>query len=370
MRNEKIVKAYDSIHAGDEIKRRVFEKAMRKQPKKYLSVRTFAATAAVLVLAVLGYTLLTPQSGNSFFVRAYALIEQADGTIGLHEVDVIDRSRVKEQISIWQISEHDDERFFISVGLRHGGKNIESVEFSVDEGFFATQLISDFNKEAFSSFNNKTFRVAGSIHTGSHNPLFCTDFVVVGNTITSEQLYDDLLLFWGTYHNGLQNILDYIVIRATATFYNGETETLMVTIDNSRLARALGMSLDELMEYERQRSAYLSAYLLEHHDHYMSIPLEYLELVGEGISHFTYDPVYNALYWPGVGLVQKELLEFDENGLARHSFVYSGEPDSNESMWTGVIWGVSAVVIERDANGELTGRLYRVPDELRASSAP
>ena len=192
MKSDKIIDAFDTVQPNDEVKNRVFDKAMQKQHKKrpvFKAAASFAAAAAVICLIVLGSMLLMPQDDNIFVIKAYALEVQEDGSVGLQEMDIADTNP-----EYWGgFVDGESRTMYVGIGLRCEGDDIENVEFSTENGFFAEQYIGNLS-------DISTEGVPRS-YVGPDNQMvkFGNDFENVGSTITlDKENAEDYLLFWGT----------------------------------------------------------------------------------------------------------------------------------------------------------------------------
>lgn len=180
----------------------------------------YGAVAAVLCVALVASFFGISNPANAFVVKAYALEITDDGTIGLSEADLLD------QPDVWG-GHFDGENFYVSVGLRYEGNNIESVDFITEEGFFAKQYIGDLSVGE----NVSTMYVGAD----SRLVMYGKEFEIVGNMVTlnDETMTDDLLLFWGTRATELSEVPKRIEISAVVTFHDGRTQEVAIPIDLS-----------------------------------------------------------------------------------------------------------------------------------------
>ena len=155
---------------GKCVQQEISQKQHKKRPR-FRSAVTLATTAAVVICFLLGNMLLNPHGDNVFFVKAYAMEQQADGSIGLREVDVVD------QPDTWG-GYFDGENFYVSVGLKYEGENIKSVDFTAAEGFFAKQYINNLSDEDEEDILK--------MYVGADNRLVMAgeDFEIAGDRIT------------------------------------------------------------------------------------------------------------------------------------------------------------------------------------------
>ena len=93
------------------------------------------ALVAACFCIVLGVSFLNmPNPANAFAVKAYALGAREDGTIQLIETDLIN------QPDVWG-GHFDGDNFYVSVGLRYEGQNIEHVDFIQKKGFLPNNTL-------------------------------------------------------------------------------------------------------------------------------------------------------------------------------------------------------------------------------------
>ncbi|MCL2838281.1 MAG: hypothetical protein FWE04_04340 [Oscillospiraceae bacterium] len=223
MKNKKIIDALDTIRLNAAADKRILEKIKQKQQRNkkrpvFRTAISLATTAAVLMFAVFGVRFFAPDVNNTFSLQAFAMEVQEDGTFGLREIDLMTNE-------FWA-GHFDGDNFFVSVGLRYKGNNIQNVEFSTNEGFFATQRIRSL---AHTESVPHTY-----MGLDSQLMMFGTEFYVVGNAITfGSAMDDDILLFWGSNDVNIDNIPESIEIRANVIFNDGETYEQTAVIDLS-----------------------------------------------------------------------------------------------------------------------------------------
>ncbi len=354
MKSDKIIDAFDTVQPNDEVKNRVFDKAMQKQHKKrpvFKVAASFAAAAAVICLIVLGSMLLMPQDDNIFVIKAYALEVQEDGTVRLQEMDIADTNP-----EYWGgFVDGESRTMYVGIGLRCEGDDIENVEFSTENGFFAEQYIgnlSDISTEG-----------VPRLYVGPDNQMvkFGNDFDNVGSTITlDKENAEDYLLFWGTNYDASDEssifmnqpeFPDEITVHAKVTFSNGKTAEKDIAINLSGTGSySYKPSEEQMAQYQKEHEAYEK--LLQ------SIPLDQCEVVSDSVQTLTYGDTYEtgdplaALYGP----ITEELMEtepFDQNGVLTIS---SSLPDDGSDGYIGVI--------ERNKDDTFTGMVYKVPGQL------
>ena len=312
--------------------------------RKIHSIRPAAvfASAAVLCAAILGGLLLPIRDGNSFnvdgyffTVKAYALGQQTDDSTELSGADLV------EQPDTWG-GYFDGETLYVGIGLKCEGEGIESVEFFASEGFFATQIIG-------SAADGESVPKMG---VGDRLLMYGFEFEVIGDRITldSDTVYDNLLIFWGKNYSTEEywsNRPKEIIVRAIATFSNGETSEQMVTIDLSghgTMSIADGAAIPELEELREQQEA--------QREYFENIPLDNCELIPESVEVFT--DVYEYTIGDGSGgwfhtPPDDSEIPFDASGIFRSSYGQAFDG-------SGYI-----VVIKRNSDGTFTGMQYIVP---------
>lgn len=291
----------------------------------------WALVAACLCIALVGSFFNIPNPANAFVVKAYALGEMDDGTIKLIETDLINQS------DVWG-GHFDGDNFYVSVGLRYEGHNIESVEFTTEEGFFAKQYI---DKLAIGENVSK-------MYVGADNRLvmYGTEFDIVGNTLTlnDETMTDDLLLFWGTNAKDMSEVPQNVEISAIATFQDGRTQESTVSVDLSGVGvYSATVSEEDLQQHEAEM------------DYYMNLPLEQCELVEESVE--TVRDVYKVKLETSTSWITiQDEMKFDEDGIWR---------GGTRGDFTANGYEVYIPVIKRDHNGVYTGMLYKVPKSIQ-----
>lgn len=116
----------------------------------------------MVCLAVLLHTLLPQESAGVFTVKAYALDLDESGMVVLREEDLLGKS------DYWG-GYCDGENYYINMGLRYEGENIESVTFTTEEGFFAQQRITlGMSEEDVSAIYAGPEKAAGGVRRGIH----------------------------------------------------------------------------------------------------------------------------------------------------------------------------------------------------------
>jgi hypothetical protein len=333
MRNEKIVDSWDKLNPGEIEKKRILNKIEEKQgirsPKRRPALSV--AVAAVLCLAIIGGIFLSPKGNNVFNLTAYALEAREDGSTELREIDIADQPD-----TYWN-GYFNDGVFYVSVGLKCEGENLKSVEFSVDEGFFAKQYIG----------GAATGTDIPAMYVNDRLVMYGTEFEKLGNkfTLTGDTLGGELLLFWGI---ELENVAEdsifdrdslpeKIDIRATARFSDGKTQEETLTIDLPGPGAWGGFRLsDEEIARSQRRT-----------DYYDSLPLEDLELIPESVQTVTGFYWYETEDGDAKMGINTDVMVFDDNGFTRSA------SESDDS--------VIIITFQRNADGTVTGTQYRAP---------
>ncbi len=259
MRNERLVRAFDSIAAGEETKSRVWEKACQKQQKnrtgRNLAFSLFAA-AAVFCLIFFGSPLLrTDKEDDLFTITAYALSEGEDGSIRLAEADMVD-----DRPAYWGgLIDNEEKTIYVGLDFKCEGADLASVEVFTDSGFFAQQYVGDpFRQDADQ---------ADLLFVGpeGHLVLAGPEFERIGAALNFDrESLDDHLFFWGTTYevpDGEDSAFyapqfpEELRFRAKATLIDGETVEQDIIIDLSGISSIVSYATPEEIAAEEQRMA-------------------------------------------------------------------------------------------------------------------
>jgi hypothetical protein len=241
MKNERIVKAFNAIQPGDEVKNRVFGKVILKEQKKrsaFKTVVSFATSAAVICMILFGSMLLSQQgdSVNEYFLKAYALEQQYDGSIEFREVDL-------HNDTLFWATFYDGSTFYVGANLKCEGENISSVIFHLDNGFFAKQYLK---------IENGKIVLEEGVATASYKypgteliiTMYGQDFDDIGNSLTldANSMTDDYLLFVGMELSDWEERPKQITVHAIATFNDGKTleETIALPVEYDGLLNSQG----------------------------------------------------------------------------------------------------------------------------------
>ena len=343
------------------------------------------AAMAAICLAALGGSLLFPQSGNAFELKAYAMEQLADGSIERREVDLVNGAQA--------MSFNDDgENVYINIWLRCDGENIDKIDFYVDEGFFAKQHIIRGDLQ-------NAIDMAPMTVSGSTIMRYGDDYVNVGGhlTLSADEMTEDLLVFWGWESRRIGNDLNLpseLAIRAVSTFNDGKTqeETLEFALSQPG---TLGIGTFTLSQEEIARGR---ADALSYGEFLHSIPLEKCEVVPGSEKTLTYGDTFeyeiigpSGFNATGMYPITEESMGpsndrslgrdgrkglFDENGVARFGAsnnLYDlwdgqeggqegGQGDENGDGYDGYDGYIA--VIETNGDGTFTGKTYKVPGWL------
>lgn len=330
------------------IRQAISQERHKKRPHTR-SAFALVTAAAVICLILFGSTLFTPQGDNIFVVKAYAMEIQEDGSVELREVDIADT-----RPEYWGgYIDGETNTMYVGLGLRCEGENIESVEFSTDDGFFSEQYIGNLADISTSG--------VPALYVGPDNQMvmFGEDFDDVGGTITLEaETVDDYLLFWGTNYVDNPEFPYYppfpekIYVHAKVTFNNGKTAEKDVAIDLS------GIGLYSYTPSEEQKAQNQKDYET-HKKLLQSIPLDQCEVVPGSVQTLAYGDTYEyhlSDSSTGYRQVTEEAMDaalFDENGVLR---IGSSLPSDGSDGYIAVL--------EKNGDGTFTGMVYKVSGQL------
>ena len=371
MKNDKIVNAYNSIQLGDEAKNRVFDKVMHNQEKKrplFKLAAPFAAVAAVICLIVFGGVFSSTQDGNLFILKAYAMEQQTDGYIELREVDLLGETHY------WS-TYNDGSVFYVSANLKCEGENIRSVNFYADEGFFAKQHLTIENGRIIIAEGITASYRKDPGDTGYTLIMYGDDFEIIGNSFTlyNDAITDDFLLFLGMPVSNWREQPSQIKIRAVATFNDGQTQEIVLTLD-LLLEPGVGVVKIPQEEIERQR-AELEVYEVVLQNIAQSIPLELCEIVSDSVQTLSYGDTFEYSFDDySIGNVRAETIFFAITEESIDSAMNHGLFDENgifiigsrlSDCWNGFDGSDGYIaVIENNGDGTFTGMVYMVPRQL------
>lgn len=327
---ERYKETFDDIHAPERVLTSVLDAA--KQPRRRRVPWAIPAAAALLAFALLTAPLAIPNTPNAFVVKAYVMEQSEDGSLALRETDLLDAQ------DYWG-GHYDGEtgNYFINVALKYEGENIERVTFRTEDGFFARQRLSDY----------ETLDGVQRVYVGPDNRLAVvgTDFDVVGGELTLDAFDDpdDLLLFWGGHADSLRDIPHQAEFTATALFRDGTTQQVPITLDLSGKVSTMSFSPSEAERREKERQD----------EYFRTLPLDRCELVEDSVMPVT--DVYDY--------------RIDDSGFGhvtlKYFDIFDSEFDKDGVFRIGLYGWTHIAVLRRDAEGNLTGMVYRIPEELQ-----
>ena len=343
-----------------------------KRPLLRRSVLTVAAAAVLVMCIMFGTTLINPKTGNIFTLKVYAMEQQADGSIELRKVDLVNEN------PYWS-SHNDGSVFYVNANLKCEGENIKSVEFFAENGFFAKQYLKVENGKIITEpgITASYYKAPGDADYTLVR--YGNDFDVIGNSFILEKdaINDDFLLFVGVEVSHWRDNPPQIIVRAVATFNDGKTQEQTILLDLTAGCGGIGTVVMPPDEIERIRAGAIKFAELVHR-----IPLEQCEVVTGSEIILNYGDTFEyavrgdsrfsaTAYWP----VTKESMNpandwslkrdgfpgmYDKNGVMRFG---SGLPYCDSwDEYDGSDGYIS--VIETNGDGTFTGKTYRVPGWL------
>ena len=360
MKNGRIVNAINAITPSEEVKDRVFKKAMQRQiekPHVFSTAIPFATAAAVICLMVLGSMLFSPERDDMFTLKAYSMEQMDDGSIELREVDLLNETYYWNTYS-------DGSVFFVNANLQCEGENIKSVDFYADDCFFAKQYLTIENgKIVVEEGTMASYRKASD--DGYVLVMYGDNFNVIGKhfTLENDAITDDFLLFLGKEVSDWREYPSQMTIRAVATFNDGKTQEQTITLD---LANAEGVMGTGIIKLPPDELARFISDNVKRQELQFSIPLDQCEVIQGSVQYLTYgdtfeydspnDMISATHFFPitedAITSAINEGL-FDENGIFRQG---SNLPDDGSDGYIAVI--------ENNGDGMFTGMVYKVPGQL------
>ena len=259
MKHEQIVRAFDLIAPDEEAKARVWEKACQKQQKKNVGLKLAGAAiaaAAVFCLVFFGGPLLKGENEDDLFtITAYALSEGENGTYRLTEADMADG-----RPEYWGgLIDDETQTIYVSLDLKCEGADLDSVEVSAKEGFFARQYIGDLDQNAP---DNESLLFVGP---ENHLVLAGPEFEIIGDSFTFDREgLDGCLYFWGTSYEVPADTdpASYgpefpaeLRFQAQATLADGKTVEREIVIDLSGIGSIVAYATPEEIAAEEERIA-------------------------------------------------------------------------------------------------------------------
>ena len=212
------------------------EQRSRRQIRRF-GVSAVAA-AAVLCLCLFGNTILTPQGNNSFFVEAYALEQQADGSITLSD-STVDSSGESSSICLG-IGSPGNLYLYSAISLNIEGENIKSIEFIGENDcmFLITDVLTENGELVMHEDREYTIMDYDGNEMAGLGSFTILSMENLGNSFTLDDMdtlaegaflfTEDTVLFAGKSVED-DNALN-LTISAVATFNDGTTQEQILTI--------------------------------------------------------------------------------------------------------------------------------------------
>jgi len=165
---------------------------------KYKKAIALVATAAVIAIIAITYSLLPTSVSNSFTAQAYALVDGADGTPMRLEIGSLSSSAepqaeeltesfetdaIATQDGQWR-SFFDGEHLYVQISLDVTGENIESVEFRIPDGFF-------FAKQ-YTQYRDIQIKMLDGTIIEKNAQVLGLEFTPLGTRISSEDIQADI----------------------------------------------------------------------------------------------------------------------------------------------------------------------------------
>ena len=210
-----------------------------KRPFRHLT-SLVAATAVVLICFILGNVVLNLQdnkSSNVFSVKAYALEQQANGSISLrdyYELNSNDEGSTKSGQGL--VISNSDGSFYFGRGVyfEFNGENIKNVEFIADEddAMFVLAHVLKENGKLVMQDTKENYDDNG-YYMGSGSSFTVKSLEYLGKSFTLDSmnsLPEDSILFVGKSYLGNDYTLN-LTIRAIATFNDGTTQEEKILIN-------------------------------------------------------------------------------------------------------------------------------------------
>jgi len=341
MKDKKIVDAYARIKPSYYAKQRVWNKITapkRNQQRRKLPV--FATIAVMLALLVFAHSFLPAQLANSFTVRVYAMERQADGTIAGREIDLVN------QTGTWG-GFHDGENLYLNISLEVEGENLESVEFRLENGFFAKQYYEP--RTGQNGSDGRTLYI-GDEHGNLGLAVLGTEFERLGSQIALHDVQADNLLLFVAVPTEMQNTPESIEVQVQVVFHDGEIQTEAFTLN---FGNRMGVIIGDLPVFELEPKEF------------NSIDLSELTLIPESVTTLVaYDDVYNV--WGGAEMYVWRFengstffaskLDFEETDIDIRGMARIGGSAAND--------GDIVLAVIKLVDGDLVGMEYLVPPAI------
>ena len=350
MKNNKITNAYDEIVPNDFAKQRVWNKMTTEKQKRKSILPKFAAVAAVLAIMIAVYMVFPSSAGNSFTVQAYSFAQNTEGRAESVEFDFSTNQLMLSGVL-------DGRYMYIPIYLDVSGENIANVEFSVTSGFFARQY-RDYNNVMFyyAPFENVIFFDATTDEANDyeeiHPIMFETEFEVLGNHITSEDMLEDshsLLLAIPRHPADRSWIADSeLLIDVVVTFNDGEikSDAIRLSFHDSRGMTTSSVDLGIFGDFELRQ-----------------ISLDNAILIPESVQVLSKydDPL-------GIWGVDVYIWEREGGTIYASSLIFRNPGDEERYSLVKIGDNVVMSLIRVDDSGNLVGMEYIIPGETAMPS--
>lgn len=325
-------------------------KPIRPILRKLVALTTVAAIILLAVFAT-NPTMPNGNSGNLFMLRAYGAQLQPGGSYEWQEMDITQLGDFA-----WY---YNGETLYIGLGLwfEFEGENIKSVEFSLENGFFATQYIG--NRGQVEGVPRKHVALPPD-HTTSRLVMYGFDFNKIGDTIVfGDTMPNDILLFWGSYDN--MGIVDStpdisIEIDVIVTFDDGEIHQQQLVMD---LYGRLGMgtiTCEYTISQWQSDAGFLDALTAEQTEYVLSAPIENFTYVPGAVYEVFETEDYDLNLW----VFNFYIGGHSPLGIRTFPFVY--EVTGTKRFIMGARDGLGyIVVIKYEDTLVLSARAYSIP---------
>ena len=218
MKNEKIVQAWDRLNpcenSADNIRKKI-------EKRIYVRMRTNRLIVKGVVLSCVARWLGQRPLLHCRTFHVYALEQTESNELIIKEIGI------NEQTTVWG-GYYDGENYYLNLGFRCGGENIEYVRLSTTASFFAKQTLS----EDGSVFSRP------ALFLGSENRLALqgTEFDVLDDSVVlkrEELLMDDYLIFLGISDFRAFQCTEKIEVTADVFYQDGTSRTYPISFDFS-----------------------------------------------------------------------------------------------------------------------------------------
>ena len=334
---------------------------------KYKKAIALVATAAVIAIIAITYSLLPMSVSNSFTAQAYALVDGADGTPMRLEIGFLsssaetqaeepterfDTDALATQDGQW-ISFFDGEHLYVQIFLDVTGENIESVEFSIPDGFF-------FAKQ-YTQYRDIQIKMLDGTIIEMNRQVLGLEFTPLGKRISLEDMQAENYSFFlamphrhgETIYLGIPTNQDehYFPFFSMApdilvdvTFNDGELRSEAITLDfgNRGGSTLYHPDLGTLGHLELNR-----------------ISLDDAILIPESVRTL---PLYNDIH--GSWGVEMYVWEREGGNIFASRLLFRNPGDEVRYSLLRVDSNVVIAIVRLSDNGEFVGMEYILPDEI------